>query len=96
MNNEYNSSNSANNPMGCSFNRLGTYTQGYSMGVANVGKPSSGSYVVPTWGAMGYDALTLGGAGSCSGYGTIMSAYGANSGQCQTSYTTSKCSGGNN
>ena len=92
MNNEYTSSNSANSRGSCAFNRLGTYTAGYSMCVGNVGRPSSGSYVVPTWGAMGYDALTMGGK-SCSGYANIMDAYGANAGQCQTSYTTSKCSG---
>lgn len=86
----YTSSNSANNPGACSYNQLGAYTSGYSMGnVPNAGKPTVGSYIVPVWGASGYDSLV--GSGSCSSYGSISSAYGGSAGQCNQAYTTSMC-----
>ena len=91
---EYNSSNSANNSRGCAYNQLGTYTSGYSMGVANAGKPTSGAYTVPVFGGMSYN--TLAGSGSCSGYGSIMTAYGVGAnGQCAQRYTTSLCNSPN-
>lgn len=76
-----------NNPS-YSYNRLGSYTQGYSMNVAPVGVPSSGSYVVPTWSAIGYNDLSM--SGNPSGYGSISSAYG--NPNVQQTYTTSMCS----
>lgn len=75
-----------NNPS-YSYNRLGSYTQGYSMNVAPVGVPSSGSYVVPTWSAIGYNDLS--GSNSASGYGTISTSY--SNPNVQQTYTTSMC-----
>ena len=92
MSREYSSSNSANSRGSNDYNSLSTYTAGYSMNVPAVGNPSSGSYIVPTWGSIGYNSLTMGGM-STSGYGNISSAYGAGAAKCQQAYTTSLCSG---
>jgi len=77
----------------CSYAPLGQYTGDYSMGVPFQGKVSSGLYIVPTWGAIGYDALTNK-VPNCSGYYDVNSAYGADAGNCQTTYRTSLCGGG--
>lgn len=74
----------------CSYTNLGHYNTPYSMGVAPVGKPVTGHYIVPQWSAISYDSLT-GDSDSCSGYGTINSAYGKGAGRCKTTYTTSVC-----
>jgi hypothetical protein len=77
----------------CNYAPLGQYTADYSMGVPFQGKVTNGLYVVPTWGAIGYDALTNN-VPNCSGYFDVNSAYGANAGNCQTTYRTSLCGGG--
>lgn len=77
----------------CSYAPLGQYTADYQMGVPFQGKVSSGQYIVPTWGAIGYDSLTSK-VPSCSGYYDVNSAYGADAGNCQTTYRTSLCGGG--
>lgn len=77
----------------CSYAPLGQYTGDYSMGVPFQGKVSNGAYIVPVWGAIGYDALTNK-VPNCSGYFDVNAAYGANAGNCQTTYRTSLCGGG--
>jgi hypothetical protein len=77
----------------CSYAPLGQYSADYSMGVPFQGKLTNGAYVVPTWGAIGYDALTNK-VPNCSGYFDVNSAYGADAGNCQTTYRTSLCGGG--
>lgn len=77
----------------CAYAPLGNYNNNYSMGVAPQGKMSSGSYIVPAWGAIGYDSLTSQ-VPNCSGYYNITGAYGADAGSCQTTYRTSMCGGG--
>lgn len=77
----------------CQYAPLGQYTGDYSMGVPFQGKVSSGNYIVPQWGAIGYDALTNK-VPNCSGYFDVNSAYGSDAGNCQTTYRTSLCGGG--
>lgn len=77
----------------CAYAPLSQYSGEYSMGVPFQGKVTSGAYVVPTWGAISYDSLTSK-VPSCSGYSDINSAYGANAGNCNTTYRTSLCGGG--
>jgi hypothetical protein len=74
----------------CSYAPLGAYNADYSMGVPFQGKVTSGQYIVPTWGAIGYDSLSPK-VPSCSGYYDINGAYGSNAGSCQTTYRTSLC-----
>jgi len=76
----------------CSYAPLGQYNGDYSMGVPFQGKVTNGSYVVPTWGGISYDALTNK-VPSCSGYFDVNSAYGSDAGNCQTTYRTSLCGG---
>jgi len=85
---EYTNSTSGNS--GCSYQTLCAYNSNGAMAPV---QPSQtvGTYVVPMWGAIGNDALTHGGSGNCGGYFTIMSAYGANAGKCNTEYATSNC-----
>jgi hypothetical protein len=92
MSNEYNNNTSSSNN-GAPYNSLGTYTQGYSMGVSAGGNPTTGSYVVPVFGSISYNSLS--GSGSSSGYGSITSGYGNGAGQCQQTYTTSMCNASN-
>ncbi len=75
----------------CAYAALGAYNAEYSMnGPSFQGRLSSGAYVVPTYSPISYDSLTAT-VPSCSGYSNIMSAYGADSGSCQTTYRTSLC-----
>lgn len=76
----------------CNYAPLGQYSGDYSMGVPFQGKVTSGAYIVPTWSPIGYDALTAK-VPSCVGYSDINTAYGANAGNCQTTYRTSLCGG---
>ena len=56
--------------------------------------PTAGQYVVPGYGAIGYDALTHGNAGGgCNNYFNIEQAYGAGAGSCSTSYSARACGG---
>jgi hypothetical protein len=87
-NNDYN--NWSAGGAGCNYSDLMNYTAPYSMGVAPQGKVISGKYLVPTWDAISYDSL-VGKSPTCSGYGTITSAYGAGAGNCKTVYSTSLC-----
>lgn len=76
----------------CNYAPLGQYSGDYSMGVPFQGKVTSGAYIVPTWSPIGYDSLTTK-VPSCVGYSSINNAYGANAGNCQTTYRTSLCGG---
>lgn len=78
---------------GCNYTSLASYNAPYQMGVPPQGKQISGTYIVPAWGASGYDSLTST-VSNCSGYNSITSAYGADAPKCQTTYTTSLCGGG--
>lgn len=78
----------------CSYGQLGAYNNGYSLGVAPVGKVSqTGKYVVPQWQGVSYDMLTAK-VPSCNSYFNVENAYGSSSANCQTTYRTSLC--GNN
>ena len=56
--------------------------------------PTAGQYIVPGYGAIGYDALTHGNAGGgCNNYFNIEQAYGAGAGSCSTSYSARACGG---
>jgi len=77
----------------CAYADLGNYSADYSMDVPPQGKVSSGAYIVPTWSPISYDSLTSK-VPSCSGYGSIQSAYGSDASRCQTTYRTSLCGGG--
>jgi hypothetical protein len=86
--------NSAAGSSACSYAPLGQYNASYSMNnVPFQGKVTTGNYIVPSWGAIGYDALTNQ-TPSCSGYFDIQAAYGADAGNCQTDYTSAACGAG--
>lgn len=51
----------------------------------------SGFYLVPNYQAPGYDTLTHGGKGSCSGFFNITNAYGANADKCSTQFLRKIC-----
>ena len=53
----------------------------------------SGSYIIPVYGAPGYDALTFS-SRSCSGHPGINEAYGPDSLKCNTQYTRMNCNSG--
>lgn len=83
--------NNASSGRTCSYAALNSYNAEYSMqGPSFQGKVTSGSYVVPTWSPISYDSLAPQNP-SCSGYSNIMSAYGSDAGNCQTTYKTSSC-----
>ena len=84
------------NGTSCDYVSLANYN---SSSAGTLGNPTYmhatdvvGHYVVPNYSAIGYNALTHGGATpSCSGYFNIASAYGANAGNCNTQYMNSSC-----
>jgi hypothetical protein len=85
------------NGSSCSYTNLQNYN---SSTAGSLGHPAersvrattvSGNYVVPNYSAIGYNALTHGEQGSCSGYFNITSAYGANANNCNTQYSNSPC-----
>lgn len=73
-----------------SYATLGSYNAPFSMGVAPQGKVITGAYIVPQWGAIGYNSLQ-GKVPTGTGYGTISTAYGDAGGRCNTTFTTSVC-----
>jgi hypothetical protein len=79
---------------GCDYNNLGNYLGSNNMMAPAVSGQTKGVYIVPTYGAIGYDALTHGSNGNCGSHFTISDAYGAGAGLCNTSYTTRLCGGG--
>jgi hypothetical protein len=88
---EYNNSQTGN---ACSYSNL----QNYNNSRGSWGQPAmtpstvSNSYVVPVFGAPGYDTLARkSNTPSCSGYYTIDDAYGSSTGDCNQQYTTRMC-----
>ena len=91
---EYNNSQTGN---ACSYSNL----QNYNNSRGTWGQPAvaastvSGQYVVPVFGAPGYDTLARGKANnpgpSCSGFFSIDNAYGKVDGDCNQQYTTRLC-----
>ena len=83
-------SNTSVNSSPCAYTQLGSYLGSNS----HHHGPVHGTYLTPEWGAIGYDALTHGGAaGSCNSYFNINHAYGNGSGNCHTKYTRRLCGG---
>lgn len=83
------------NGSSCSYTSLSNYN---SSAPGTLGSPAvkrssvSGSYVVPNYSAIGYDALTHNNAPpSCNGYFNISNAYGADAGSGKTNYRMSPC-----
>ena len=81
----------------CSYVNLQNYNSQYA---GTLGKPSvgaaaravSGYYVVPSYSAIGYNALTHGQEQpSCNGYFNITSAYGAGANDCDQQYGNRSC-----
>ena len=91
---EHNSSHVGGNS--CSYATLSHYNNG-SQGM-NPPLPKqnvSGSYIVPVYGTIGYDALTFPDSPcSCSGYPGIETAYGPNALKCNTKYAHMPCNSG--
>lgn len=84
--------NTAVTGLSCSYARLAAYNQGSQGGPPVPATTVSGVYVVPAYGAAGYNTLTAHGVPSCSGYYNINTAYGPNSGQdCSTKFVQKLC-----
>jgi hypothetical protein len=94
-----------NSSSACNYTTLGHYNavnagtmeharasqSGHSVGP---GGTRQGVYVVPVWGAPGYDTLTHGfKAPTCSGHFNISQAYGGNAANCNTRFVERLCSG---
>jgi hypothetical protein len=78
---------------GCAYNSLCNYYGANGTMAPLPQGTTSGSWVTPGWGAIGYDALTHGKSPSCNTYFNIQDAYGSGAGNCQTQYTTRLCGG---
>ena len=80
---------------GCNYARLGCYYGPRSTMPPIRRGTTSGVMIVPTYGAIGYNALTHGVPDSCGGHFNITNAYGANAGSCSTKnlYTKRLCGG---
>jgi len=92
MSNEY-----SNSRVGaaCSYTTLSQYNSSSpgTMATPRGHNSTSGYYVVPTYEAPGYDALTHphGGSGSCNGFFSIDSAYGSGAANCNQQYVKKLC-----
>ena len=85
-------SNNSVSGLSCSYARLASYNKGSNNGPAITPGSVSGKYIVPAYGAPGYNTLTAKGVPSCSGYYNINSAYGKNSGEgCSTQFVQKLC-----
>lgn len=87
----YNQDNNTPVSRSCNYASLSTYNNGSQgmtppMPAGNV----TGSYIVPVFGSIGYNALTMSGQ-SCSGYATIGPAYNSNGGDCNQEYVRKLC-----
>ena len=83
------------NGLACSYKSLSNYN-GQSQGQMNSppvpATTTSGVYIVPNYGSIGYSALTGNGAApSCSGYFSITNGYGAGADNCNTTYSQKLC-----
>ncbi len=95
-----------NSSSACNYTTLGHYNHvnagtmeharasGSAHNIGPGGQRNMGIYVVPVWGAPGYDTLTHGNqVGTCSGHFNITQAYGANAASCNTRFVERLCSG---
>jgi len=90
MSNEYN--NTAVGSSSCAYAKLARYNNGsQGMSPPVPATTVSGVYVVPAYGAPGYNTLNHGAKPSCSGYFNIQTAYGANASTCGTKYVQKLC-----
>lgn len=84
------------NSPACCYASLAGYN-GAARNPRNMGMPYvppttvAGSYVVPAFGTIGYNALTHGDTPSCAGYFDITSAYGKGAENCNTQYMQRMC-----
>ena len=83
----------------CSYANLSTYnssSDGTLSSPAFRASANRDSYVIPQYGAVGYNTLTHENSDpSCAGYFNIQSAYGANADDCNTQYGNTDCAGNN-
>lgn len=78
----------------CQYANLGCYTgSNHTMPTLKPGT-TSGVYLTPNYGAIGYNALTHGVPSGCKQYFNIQDAYGHGAGNCKTTYTSRLCGGG--
>ena len=78
---------------GCAYRTLNNYNQ-MGKGTSPPVPPTTviGKYIVPMYGAPGYNTLTHGLKGpSCSGFFNIVDAYGKGAENCSTQYATRLC-----
>lgn len=78
----------------CSYATLSHYNNDGKGGVVQLPTPKgavSGSYVVPHYDTIGYDALQHGPVPSCSGYFNIGTAYKGKGGDCSQKYVHKLC-----
>lgn len=81
------------NGLSCSYRSLDNYNKvsGSGLQVPVPRTTTTGVYVVPAYGAPGYDTLTHGKAPGCSGYFNIGGAYMNDGGGCNQQYVTKMC-----
>jgi len=85
MSNQYENSVGTVNGPSCSYTTLSQYNNGArGMQVPVPRGNTSGYYIVPSYGAPGYDTLTY--PASCLGYPSIGSAYKSDGGNCNQQY----------
>ena len=96
---DYSSNVSVNGPA-CSYASLQNYNGingSGNYGKGNVGQPIVppttvlGTYIVPNFGGISYDALTHGSAPGCAGYFNIVGAYGKDAANCNTQFSQRLC-----
>ncbi len=83
-------SGSVNGPS-CSYASLQNYNNASTMDVPVPRGTVTGMYVVPNYGAPGYNTLSHDSAPSCSGYFGIGNAYRNNGGGCNQQYVKKLC-----
>lgn len=84
--------NSTVNGSACAYANLNNYNNGVQgMRPPVPASTVSGQYIVPNYGAPGYNTLMHNNAPSCSGYFNIQSAYGNDGSGCNTQYSTKLC-----
>ena len=77
---------------GCQYTTLGHYNSGSKgMSPPVPATTTVGVQIVPGYTQPGYDALTHGGPGCCTGYPDIQAAYGKNAQNCSTKYLKKLC-----
>lgn len=82
----------------CAYSTLGNMNKNRTMGLPHSRRMNAtaqahmaqGVQVIPDFGSIGYNGLSLP-EPSCSGYANIMTAYGANSGNCVTATMRRPC-----